>query len=169
MKILHFWIFPPKIWIFQTLWVLMRLARAESCWRRFWNFGSDHCRYFWSDLSDPKPKLVLSMLRPNRSGFIHSVNLTSYEWRSKQRKREGEIKEREKMGQNFKVEIATRKRQKILLWLSWMLRLECSIQVSGMLILGSNFSTPPCKLMLREVFFIWWQVWSEKIQFFFNV
>ena len=85
----------------------MRLARAESCWRRFWNFGSDHCRYFWSDLSDPKPKLVLSMLRPNRSGFIHSVNLTSYEWRSKQRKREGEIKEREKMGQNFKVEIAT--------------------------------------------------------------
>ena len=115
------------------------------------------------------PETKIGVMRPNRSGFIHSVNLTSYEWRSKQRKREGEIKEREKMGQNFKVEIATRKRQKILLWLSWMLRLECSIQVSGMLILGSNFSTPPCKLMLREVFFIWWQVWSEKIQFFFNV
>ena len=90
----------------------MRLARAESCWRRFWNFGSDHCLFLIWFLSDPKPKLVLSMLRPNRSGFIHSVNLTSYEWRSKQRKREGEIKEREKMGQNFKVEIATRKRQK---------------------------------------------------------
>ena len=60
--------------------------------------------------------------------------------------------------------------EKSLLWDSWMFLLECSAQVSGMEMFGSIFSIPPWRLMLREVFFIWWQVWSgEKRTLWFRI